>query len=1369
MGCPVDKDLMKLISVEVSNLEKDVDSIRRSSTEEANKISAALQTIRDEIDNFDERITQIERNLEAERKERLEKEEALSDAMADISSDLAEVDQRVDFNERDICWLKDKQSNLENTVSSVTEDIGNLKKGQSRLEARVEELEKKSFKTADIQIFQVPSRNNCFCGRDRELEAIAVQLKNTPNGCIHSAVCGLGGVGKTSLAVEFLWQHQEKYPGGIFWISGEDKFFQRSVNEMALQIGTFENDFHNSLSRTLDWLRKRENLWCLVVDNLDELEMSPEMRKLLTGNWKYTARGHIIITTRREVSQIGEATGIDEQYCVDLKCLTEEEGIQFLRLRTGRTGEGEDDDLRQLVRELGGLPLALDQAGAYIRNVKQSIKEYVKKYKKQKVRLLKKKKARNFVENTSSERLAVHTTWMLNFVHISRISVEMELGEAPTLFMQVSAFYGPDDIPYELINEGLLEEGSSVEDNGMWDEAEIVSLLTKFSLFQRYGTDSFSVHRLVQEVIRSELEKEQTQFNVLSRAVRVLHHALKNTRSPAEVCESFVEDAVFSVENPPSLQLWAKLASHATYLQEHLSNFSVKHTAVAHTLLYKEETVRVFNEAGIFLSVSQEKVKAQEVQKLKLEFLVNLTNSTEDYSAKLPSYFIDIPLKDRDCKLISHCMRQPASDGDPEDEANSVKKEREEMVDELRGQGNFAVKNERYEEAINLYSSAIGLTSHDHRLFANRALCYLKLGQPQQALDDCEKCLLLCPLFSKALQRKAWALQKLVENGSSHLEGQKLAALALAIQNDPSLGNEKGFWEKFPRVKAPFRVIDNETQLTFALMTAQGTLLLKEGVYNLKRFVIFTDFQIVGLGKEVVLSCTECCLISSAKCYFENIVFPKGSIGLACKGKESAIHLKHCQISGGSTSCEDFPECNGGEGCIAVSLGKPACDRTGKFGLSGLRSGICGYPGVQVSDESFALIEDCAIHDCGGGGALVAGKGSRMAVIKCEVYKNHQAGLEARDGGNLSASQNKIFNSGFHGVLIGPNAGECLITGNKIFENAREGIYACSNENTIEISENDVHHNRPFGLSLDRNSHLVIRDNKIFENGFWGILAKSRTSAVIKGNIISGNKCGGIFIGVNYSARVHLESNTVRDHGGPWLEYQQGSIPIDTTLLEKDSSSLGLPPGEKQFYTNPPILVRNKKYNNEEGMYHPKEVIERFYSGCTFCRRSRSEVRHLRKCPSCRIASYCSRECREKHLATHETLCFALRSRYSVTVSTFSQVDPGKKPVRTFGTHLKGTGTGPKPKCDGSEKFIVKIQTQNLNSHPLQLLVVYDKSLTLDYTIQSPEIFSVIMECGVLGMLNKFTSKKVFFWATFAKREEKLTVFLDHLAPYQEW
>ena len=1376
MGCPVDKDLMKLISVEVRNLEKEVDNLKQSSADEANKISAALQIIRDEINNFDKRITEIDRKVEAERKERLEKEESLSDAIADISSNVAEVDKRIDANEGDICLLKEKQSDLETTVSFVTDeqasltaDVGALKKEQSQLDARVDALEKGSSKTTNAKIFQVPSRNRCFCGRDRELEAIVAQLKNTPNGCIHSAICGLGGVGKTSLAVEFLWRNDKEYPGGIFWICGENNnLFQRTVGEMARQIGTSENDFDKSLSRTLDWLGKRDDLWCLVVDNLDELEMSTEMRKLLTGHWKYMARGHIIITTRREVSEIGEETGIDDNCCIDLKCLTEEEGIQFLRLRTGKD-QGEDKDLRQLVRELGGLPLALDQAGAYIRWVKQSIKEYMKKYEKQRLQLLEKRKAQQFVENTPPERLAVHTTWLLNFDHIRQISEEMGIGRAPILFMQVCAFYGPDDIPCELVNEALKEEDSS-EGSGPCDQAEIVSLLTKFSLFQRYGTDSFSVHRLVQEVIRNRLEKEQTEFNILSLALHVLHRALKDTRSPAEVCESFVEDAVFSVENPPSLHLWGKLASHATYLQEHLSNFSVKQVAAGHKLLYTEEAVRVFNEAGIFFSVSQEKIKAQEVQKFKLEFLVKLQKSAEDNSAKLPNYFLDIPLKDRNRKLISHCMRQMASEGDFVDESRSVREEREKKANQLREQGNFAVKDKEFEEALRLYSNAIGLTANDYRLFANRAFCYLKLGKPQQSLDDCEKCLLLNPGYSKALSRKAWALEDLVKGGSSHLMGQKRAAVAVALHFDSDLRQDEKFRKMFPEVDThSSKEISNSAQLAFALMTTQGseTLLLHDGEYNLPQFVALTDLQIVGLGQEVVFNCKEEFTIFNARCYFEKVRFSKGSVGLVCEFN-STIHLKLCEISGGYSSCEDFPECNGGPGCVAASLGKPACDRAGKFGQAGIKSGVGGFPGVSIAFQSSALIDDCAIHDCGGGGALVSAD-SRMEVRKCEIYKNHQAGLEAKLGGKLVAYENRIYGSNFHGILIGPNAGECDIRGNKIFENAREGILAQSNKKTIKIRENDIHHNGPFGLSLDDNSHLEISKNKIFDNGFWGILAKSRTSANITENVLFTNKCGGIFIGINYSGRIYLESNIVRDHSGPWLEYQK--FPKEVCFENLESAFPHLPHGERQVYSKPPILSCNKEFNNEEGMYYPKEVIERFNTGCTFCHLTKGVVPRLRKCPTCHIASYCSKECQQKHWPIHKTLCITLKSRYSVTVkvSPFFPVDENVIQFRQFGTHLEGIGTGPKPNRNSRQKFIVKIQTGHLNSHPLQLLTVYDKSLTLDGNIQSPEIFSVIMECGVLGKLNKFTSKKAFLWAMFTDNGEKLTVLLDQLAPYQKW
>ena len=184
-------------------------------------------------------------------------------------------------------------------------------------------------------------------------------------------------------------------------------------------------------------------------------------------------------------------------------------------------------------------------------------------------------------------------------------------------------------------------------------------------------------------------------------------------------------------------------------------------------------------------------------------------------------------------------------------------------------------------------------------------------------------------------------------------------------------------------------------------------------------------------------------------------------------------------------------------------------------------------------------------------------------------------------------------------------------------------------------------------------------------------------------------------------------------------------------------------------------------------MYHPREVVERVFNGCTFCRRSSEVVSHLMKCPTCHIASYCSKECQRKHWPTHTTLCIALKSRYSVTAKIIPLAELGETPLLNRGFHLKSTGKGPKP--DRNKKFMVKIQTQHLNSHPLQLMFLYDKSHTLICCIQRSEIFNVIMECGVLEELSKFTSKQVFFWAMLAEKKDKLTIFLDHLAPYQEW
>ncbi|PFX24991.1 Hsp70-Hsp90 organizing protein 1 [Stylophora pistillata] len=1336
MGSPVDKDLMKLVSIEVTNLTQNLEAIKKFNVDEAKRIGEALQDATDEITKFDKRITDIESRLEEEHQAQTEKNKDFSSTIEDISNNITRMEECQDTNEQNISLLEERHNGLESAVTSLkggqgalTSQVEDLEFGQTQLDFRLKKLEEGSaIATVYAEILNLPSRNHCFCGRERELQKIAAQLKNVVSGCSESAICGLGGVGKTSLAVEFLWRQKEKeeYPGGTFWILGENNnLFQLSVSEMARQVGTFDDkDFSNSLSRTLDWLRKREQLWCLVVDNLDELEISMDMRKLLNGYWKQAGRGHIIITTRREARETGEETGIEETSCIELKCFTAEEGVQFLKSRSGTAGE--DSDFRELVRELGGLPLALDQAAAYIRSLRQPIKEYLKKYRRLKMHLLKKKKARNLVENTTSERLAVHTTWLLNFNQVSQMSEEMDLGETPSIVMKICAYLGPDDIPYQIINEGLHVVGTSGAVSDLWDAAEIVSLLTKFSLFQRYGTDSVSVHRLVQDVIRSEIEKDKIELRVLCCAVHTLNHALTKTRSPAEVCKSFFEDAVFSVENPPSLQLWGKLASHSTYLQEHLRSYLEKHENDVESF-YTDATVRIFNEAAIFFSVSQEKVKAQAMQKKKLELLVHLGKPTPEEDCDLPHYFVDVPLKDKDYKVITCCMRNPSPQNEVLAGEDSIHNERKEEADELREKGNDAFKNRRFKEALNLYTRAIDLSPDDHQLFCNRALSHLKLEDPRKALQDCKKCLYLKPDYSKALQRKAWALRELVESGNSELEGQKRAAVAVALHFDPSLRQDRTFCQMFPKVTVG-RVTEiyNETQLAFALMTIQGneTLLLHEGEYHLSAFRTPSDLQVVG----------------------------------------------------GEISCEDYPDCNGVPGCVAPSLGKPACDRTGKFGDSDSTSGISGFPGVVVSLESSGLIENCVIFNCGGGGALVVGQGSRLLVKNCEVYKNHQSGLEAREGGELEALGNKIFDNGNHGILIWKLAGKCDVNDNKIFENGKVGIIVGDTKEKITLQNNSIYHNRAFGISLDNDSQMFISNNKIFENGFWGIVANRRTSAHIVGNELTGNKCGGIFIGVNYSGRVLLEKNTVRDHSGPWLEYQfkVDSPNIDFSSLDgKDIDALGflkLPEGEKRTYSKAPILKENKVLNNEEGMYHPREVAERSCSGCIYCRRRRDKVVSFVKCQGCHIASYCSKECQRNHRPKHKTICLALKTRYAVQVDRISSAHmPGFTciPTRMFGSHLKGIGKGPEPKPN--KEFIVKIQTRTLNSHPLQLMVLYDQSVTIDCYIVSPEIFNVIMDCGVLGALEKFTIKKCFFWAMFTEPGGKLTIYIDHLAPYQKW
>ena len=284
------------------------------------------------------------------------------------------------------------------------------------------------------------------------------------------------------------------------------------------------------LSRVLLWLHKRFLPWLMIVDDTDHTELSPSMSELLRGSWMRDSRGHLLVASRCKPEELCEVLQLQPTNIVSLHSLTNVESVEFLKKRVSVATSGEElQELLSLADELGGLPLALEQAAVYINVVDCTVKEYLEEHIDQRLKLLRGKKANPASEYYSPERLAIHTTWQVNIEHITKAGDSSGLGKAAVLKMKIAAFLSPDIIPIEVVNAGKPE----VDDKNFCrfarrtiGQKQIVDLLTEFSLFEKnQEMNSLSAHRLVQEAIRECCAQDDTRDCVLSCAVRVLHKA----------------------------------------------------------------------------------------------------------------------------------------------------------------------------------------------------------------------------------------------------------------------------------------------------------------------------------------------------------------------------------------------------------------------------------------------------------------------------------------------------------------------------------------------------------------------------------------------------------------------------------------------------------------------------------------------------------------------------------------------------------------------------------------------------------------------------------------------------------------------------
>lgn len=355
--------------------------------------------------------------------------------------------------------------------------------------------------------FCVPyDRNPYFTGRADLLETLARELSKKPNSYTHRvSLYGLGGVGKTQIALEYAYSHKAEY-NYVFWISGVDQAHLFSgFGDIAKNIHCVEQIPGQSAAdlaqAVLKWLRETES-WLLIIDSLDDITIVEGYLPLTDGT------GHTLITTRNSDSEGIPAEGIE------VSELDKEDSVQFLLHRSklrDTTSPEVQREAQRIVDELGYLPLALEQAATYIRQ-SQNIEEFWEAYQESRQELLDWRPKGNH-----PYKFTVATTWRMSLERLQSLCAS-----AITL-IQCFAFLNADEIMIEFLEAGkksVHPELSSILKSRL-QLRKCLTALESFSLINIFGDGrKVRIHRLVQTVIRDELDREQ-RVVMLSSIIRL--------------------------------------------------------------------------------------------------------------------------------------------------------------------------------------------------------------------------------------------------------------------------------------------------------------------------------------------------------------------------------------------------------------------------------------------------------------------------------------------------------------------------------------------------------------------------------------------------------------------------------------------------------------------------------------------------------------------------------------------------------------------------------------------------------------------------------------------------------------------------------
>jgi len=354
------------------------------------------------------------------------------------------------------------------------------------------------------------SSNNFFTGRNDILHSLHQLLIPGRARAVTQAISGPGGIGKTQTAAEYAYRYRQYYDT-VLWLqaaSWED--LALSCFQLANQLGLPEQqEMDEVVAKVQDWLRKHRD-WLLILENVENpQEVLPKI--VPTDH-----RGSVLVSTRIHDIELLAQTQ-------ELAPMSEEEAILFLLRRTKtiaanagleHIGNEQYHEARQICLLMDGLPLALDQAGAYILETGCSLARYLDLYRQSHKQCLA-RRGKYAIDHAAS----VYATFALIFRRIRRTNI------VAAELLYLLAFLSPDDIPEDLITQAAPHLGYATRlalhfDPFALDTAR--SLLLSFSLLSRHPSeDAFHMHRLVQVVLKDWLVRRHLQYREF--AVRVVN------------------------------------------------------------------------------------------------------------------------------------------------------------------------------------------------------------------------------------------------------------------------------------------------------------------------------------------------------------------------------------------------------------------------------------------------------------------------------------------------------------------------------------------------------------------------------------------------------------------------------------------------------------------------------------------------------------------------------------------------------------------------------------------------------------------------------------------------------------------------------